>query len=176
MKKIIVILLTLVLNGNFVYGQTVVEKLEDSIAVYLNKYRKELNLKEFTYIKEFNPIIREWGEDFAKNRMKPSYFTLDLKNFNCIHFLSKDRHLELNKKEYISHLGFVSEIAFYVENYKKINENDAKFDVEGWKKSQKHNERIIDTDFNYISIGVYYDEISKIEVCYVYLFEKIVCK
>ena len=183
MKKIIVILLTLILNGNFVYGQIVktkemvdnyqdsirkieiekqkiviyfinnVEILEDSVITLINNYRDSIGLNRLIYIKQCNYILREQARIYL-DKINPSFNTENMKNKNHITY----SHVNYQDRLFQCNEKMKHTLGGMGENAidgENINNINPYDFFYRWLNSKGHKENIENKEMSYITIGFY---------------------
>lgn len=145
-------------------------EVEDSVAVRLLEYRKRLDLPTICYKEEYNPIVRQWSENFLEVKNPDLYFTLNGKDSRCPHF-NFDERTEVTNISRISRFYKVQEIAQFTA-IKKIKVDDALFKqvIDNFDGSPKHKEAMSSSWPTSFSVGFYYNQDKGIWCCYVLFF------
>jgi len=144
--------------------------------VLINNYRDSLGLSHLEYVKELNPILRMWAEDFTNNRMT-SVFTLNDSLPYCVHYKCSERVDTLKLNANIKKMNGMAEIAVYstYTNSQQIKNDLAYYDFYGWKNSPKHHEIMKEPTYNYFSVGIFYNKKTTKYTAYVIFFRAIIC-
>ena len=156
------------------YDSISIDKFEKIIIDSINVYRKSKNLSTLQYEKcyKYNSFIREWGKKYlvvSKNNF--SYFSTDETDSLSVHYNSLYRIISFERNNNIC-LGDAQEIASYgyldPKSVKNIN-----LLVKGWINSHKHNDAILDKDWNYANIGFFFDKNTKKYCVYILFYNKL---
>jgi hypothetical protein len=151
-------------------GYTNPKEVEDSIALRVLNYREKLGLTTICYKEEYNPIVRQWCENFLEVRNGELYFTLEKYDSRCPHF-NFDERTEITNRIYITRFERVQEIAqFSALKNTKISSRIFKSVINNFDGSPKHKQAMSSSWPTSFSVGFYYNKDKGVWSCYVLFF------